>query len=161
MKAPQAVWISQELLAALAAEATRTAPLETGGVLLGYVAPISDELVVTHVLGPGPNAIHERQRFVPDHEYHARMVAQMYAKSSRRLAYLGDWHTHPGGEPLLSTTDRSTLKRIATSAAARCRRPVLLILSPGPDWAPAAWAGLARGVLRRRLVTVSIPIRLF
>src|SRR5205823_8721378 len=55
-------------------------------------------LVVTSAVGPGPGAVHERARFVPDHEYHYGELARLYADSVRRLQYLRDWHTHPDGD---------------------------------------------------------------
>ena len=111
------IWLPVELLSEMSAEADRLAPLETGGVLLGYWGGTTAEPVVTHVLGPGPDAMHSRNQFTPDQEYHIAEIARLYADSGRRLHYLGDWHTHPGGAPALSKRDLKTLRRIAAEPA--------------------------------------------
>jgi integrative and conjugative element protein (TIGR02256 family) len=138
------------------------APLETGGVLLGYVAG-ADEPVVTEVIGPGPGAVHDTHRFVPDHEYQVSAIERHYHASGRRLDYLGDWHTHPTGPAELSGTDLAALRAIAEHPAARVPKPVMLVLSAGPAWEPTAWRGTMRGRtwLRRRLFTAPLPVRVY
>lgn len=120
------VWIGIAERDALTREAARAYPYETGGVLLGYQGE-NETIVITTIIGPGPNARHAHQAFVPDHEYHAREVAKVYSASGRRWTYLGDWHSHPGGAARLSWRDRATLQRIARSPAARARQPLMLI----------------------------------
>jgi integrative and conjugative element protein (TIGR02256 family) len=139
------------------------APAETGGVLLGYWVEEGGEPVVTHAIGPGPEAVHERTRFIPDDEYQYAEIARLYRESGRRLSYLGDWHTHPGGAAYLSRNDRATLRRIASYAAARAPRPVMLILAPGPNWEPSAWNGILSNRLlwRQRLDARPLRVQLF
>jgi len=131
------LWLSVAHEDMLLREAARTAPYETGGVLLGYRGEGGD-VVVTDVVGPGPNASHARASFVPDHGYHDGEIARLYAESGRRHAYLGDWHSHPGGSCALSRTDRRTLRRIATTAEARAPEPLMLIVGGFVDWTFAA-----------------------
>jgi integrative and conjugative element protein (TIGR02256 family) len=156
------LWLSRDVLSALVEEADRMAPLETGGVLLGY-RPEGDEPVVTDAIGPGPNAIHKRYRFVPDHDYQIHEIDRLYRDSGRLLEYLGDWHTHPGGLAELSTSDLAAIRAIATEKEARVPRPVMLVLAPGPDWALHAWRGTMTGRTRlwRRLVTVRLKVHVF
>lgn len=122
-------------------EATRRGGLETGGVLLGWRE--RDDVVVTHVVGPGPLASHEAKAFSPDSEWQAAQIAELYEASGRRLAYLGDWHTHPVGVARPSRRDEATLVRIASTRSARCPDPVMVILgagdAPTPDWRPHAF----------------------
>jgi integrative and conjugative element protein (TIGR02256 family) len=141
MTQPQVLWLPSDLLSLLAAEADRTSPLETGGVLLGYLAESGKDFVVTSVLGPGPDAVHERHRFSPDHPYQLQAIEQSYHESGRVLEYLGDWHTHPKGIAELSSLDLATLRRIAAFKHARISSPVMLVLAPGPEWNPKAWCG--------------------
>lgn len=138
---PLRLWLPVEILASLAGEAQRFAPFETGGVLLGYWGDETGEPVVTDFVGPGPKAKHGRQGFTPDQDFHLTEIARRYAESGRRLHYLGDWHTHPGGAAELSKRDRKTLRRIAAEPEARTPQPVMLVLSPGPRWEPNAWRG--------------------
>ena len=91
VKRPRLMWLSATVLSALVEEADRLAPMETGGILLGFWAEEEIQPVVLEMLGPGPNAIHERYRFVPDHDYQIGAIARRYHESGHRLQYLGDW----------------------------------------------------------------------
>lgn len=137
-------WLRTDVLAELLAEADCQAPLETGGVLLGYWSADSSEPVITHAIGPGPCAEHDYQRFLPDHEFHLKEIARLYAQSGRSLSYLGDWHSHPAGCGALSRKDRMTLRQIASETDARASRPMMLILANGSPWEPVVWTGELR-----------------
>jgi integrative and conjugative element protein (TIGR02256 family) len=102
-------------------------PLEVGGVLAGYVHEA--EIVITHLVGPGAQAAHTPESFLPDHAFHVAEIARIYGESAGACTYLGDWHTHPGGLPRLSATDRSTLRYIAQDPEARCPEPVMMVLA--------------------------------
>jgi integrative and conjugative element protein (TIGR02256 family) len=124
-------WIDREVVELMRAEARKRAPQETGGVLLGYTTD-SDNIVITHAIGPGPNAQHARRNFSPDVRYQERAIADRYRQSRRHITYLGDWHSHPGGGSRLSFLDRRTLRRIRDHEEARAPRPVMAIVH-GPD----------------------------
>ena len=153
------LWIAYGVLAALNDEATCQAPCETGGVLLGYWTG-DDDPVVTHGLGPGPDAMHCEERFKPDHDYHVSEIARLYKASNRRLHYLGDWHSHPAGGGWLSELDRTCLRSIARCRDARVERPLMLILAGGSDWHPFAWRynGIRRWLLRHSLVVRPLAV---
>ena len=126
-------------------------PNETGGILLGYWAR-EGEAVVTSVVGPGPRATHGPYGFGPDNEYQERELAVAYAESDGRIAYLGDWHTHPGSVAEPSGKDRGTIRRIAREPEARCPEPLMVILGQRERWQFAAWQGRIGflGILRVR-----------
>lgn len=161
----------------IVAEADRMQPLETGGILLGYRAEEGREFVVTHIVGPGPKAIHKRARFVPDHHYQFAEITRLYAEQPRweshALTYLGDWHTHPGNFSYLSGQDKATLRLIAVTKSARAPEPVMLILGQSSSprhssgwetpWQPMAWIGTmnSRRFSRRKLETRLLEIRVF
>lgn len=126
------VWFSTEVVVQMAAESARTFPLETGGVLMGYIDASGEQAVVHACTGPGPHAVHGAASFVPDHEFHEREVARIYAESGRVWSYLGDWHSHPNGRLGLSTDDRKTLGRIARSVAARVPHPLMAVIAGRP-----------------------------
>jgi integrative and conjugative element protein (TIGR02256 family) len=132
------LWILSDALARIVEEANRQAPLETGGLLLGYER--DSEIVVTEVIGPGPAAGHGATTFIPDHEHQETELARLYEASGRRHTYLGDWHSHPGGSATLSRTDRRTLRRIARSPQARAPRPLMVVVHGGSsgEWQIAA-----------------------
>jgi integrative and conjugative element protein (TIGR02256 family) len=130
-------WISSAVLNSLVEMANSSAPLETGGVLLGYW---SESPVVLDAVGPGPKARHDRFHFLPDQGYHEAEIARLYRESNCSLQYLGDWHSHPGQSGVMSKLDIQTLRRIANSRKARASRPIMLILAYGPDWKPVVWS---------------------
>lgn len=134
------VWLGKGIAASLLREAGEHAPLETGGVLLGWRS--AEHICVTNVIGPGPSALRDKTSFVPDAEWQSEQIARLYSDSGRRLAYLGDWHTHPGASPTPSARDRQTLCTIARHPAARCPLPIMLIMGqPNTDqWIAAAHA---------------------
>lgn len=118
-------------------EADDCAPFETGGVLLGIVD--DEHLWIEAIVGAGPAARHGRTWFVPDAAFQQDRIAELYQASGRRIAYLGDWHTHPGASAALSWRDRRTLRTISRTPAARQSHPVMLILGHGKPWRPALW----------------------
>jgi integrative and conjugative element protein (TIGR02256 family) len=163
MRKTLTAWLKQSVYACIAKEAATRAPLETGGVLLGYCSQDGDDAVITHSIGPGPHAVHERFGFTPDQEFHIAEIARMYTTSGRRLAYLGDWHTHPGGSARLSPRDLKTLKSIAMHKHARAPRPIMLVLAPGPHWEPSAWrATITRSPAWHRSIDIeALRVHLF
>lgn len=133
------VWLAATALQAMKSEATHRAPKETGGVLLGYWSNDALDVVITEVVGPGPEASHRRRSFVPDHHYHESEVARLYFESGRRVVYLGDWHSHPGGLLKLSAIDLMTQLRISRSVKARAPMALMLLLAGGNPWLAGAW----------------------
>lgn len=142
------VWVTSDVLAYCWDEASRAFPNETGGVLMGWHRPERQEVVVVHAVGPGPGGIHQPHRFEPDNDHHVATVGEVYQRSGRKVTYLGDWHTHPGGLPTPSRTDLRTLSRIAEDEPSRCPEPITLILAGDATggwmarvhaWAPRRW----------------------
>jgi integrative and conjugative element protein (TIGR02256 family) len=121
------ILFEREQLDEMLVEGRRTFPLETGGILMGFVT--AEYTVVTSVIGPGPQAIHRRHSFTPDAKWQQGRVAELYERSGRRDTYLGDWHTHPDGSTRASLTDWVAAWTIARSRDARCPNPVMVILA--------------------------------
>ncbi len=147
------IFLARSALTALEREAERTAPLETGGVLAGYIRPDTGAVVVTTAVGPGPNAHHAKSRFDPDGPWHEQQIADIYSRSGRLYTYLGDWHSHPCGRPMPSPLDHKTARHIAASPAARAPHPLMIIISqPDGSWSPTAYR-YARRRLRATTLT--------
>ncbi|MDT0275541.1 Mov34/MPN/PAD-1 family protein [Blastococcus goldschmidtiae] len=138
------VWWAGAALEEALREAQRAFPLETGGLLLGW-STCPGSVVITQVIGPGPDATHRSTSFTPDAAWQEAQLADAYEQAGRRLQYLGDWHTHPRGTARLSSTDRATLRRIAAHADARAPYPVMALLAGGP-----LWQVVVRQQIRRR-----------
>lgn len=106
----------------------------------------------------GPAAIHRRTSFEPDSDWQTAELASRYAAAERRLHYLGDWHTHPGGTNKLSITDRRTMRCIARSHQARCPHPIMAVLAGEEPWALVVWQYRARPRWRNRIEELSIKV---
>lgn len=88
-------------------------PVETGGILLGYILDNSI-WVVMEVLPPGKNSIFQIAYFEYDTEfvnYLAQSVASQYKVD---LVLLGLWHRHPNSMDTFSSTDDETNKLYAS-----------------------------------------------
>lgn len=143
------LWLAPGVLEAMIVEAQRTEPLESGGVLLGWLGPDKTDVMAGMMLGPGPKATHKRARFAPDSSWQRREIARAYEESGRVLSYLGDWHSHPGGGETPSSRDERTARRIARHRAARAPEPLFLILAGGgEEWRPAPYRHVARRLRR-------------
>jgi integrative and conjugative element protein (TIGR02256 family) len=119
------------------------------------------EVVITEAVGPGLRAVHDLKGFLPDHEYQDAEIAKRYEASGRRISYLGDWHSHPGGTASLSRKDEKTLARIAREQAARAATPLMALLAGADPWTLAVWCGrLVRvPLLGGRLATYRLDVR--
>ncbi|MEX2516644.1 MAG: Mov34/MPN/PAD-1 family protein [Gammaproteobacteria bacterium] len=122
------LWIQNALYKELLFQADKYYPDETGGILMGYWNEAQTEIVLKHIIGPGPKAIHELHRFEPDTEYHIGEIARIYEESAQLFSYLGDWHTHPDATAMLSRLDKRTLCKIATHPPSRTPEPIMLII---------------------------------
>lgn len=125
-------WIPKPTYLQMCALGELSFPLETGGMLLGYIADNRD-VVVTAIIGPGPKAIHRRYGFVPDAGYQQAELSAHHLITNGRETYLGDWHTHPRGGTALSPVDKRTLTRIACTASSGIGEPIMAILGGGRE----------------------------
>lgn len=134
-------WINRDVRADLMKQAKDAFPLETGGILLGYWSEDGKDVVVVAAVGPGPDAYHGKTRFIPDYFYQESEIARLYEQHGRRLQYLGDWHSHPGGTDELSWRDRLTMARIASSKSARVKTPLMAVIAGQGEWSLTMWQG--------------------
>ncbi len=123
------VWVADAALEAMIAEARRTHPLETGGMLLGWQNPDRNEAVVVAIVGPGPNADHRRSSFAAHGLWQQAQLDRVYRSTDGKVTYLGDWHVHPAGGFGMSRRDRRTMRATAVSETARCPNPLMALLA--------------------------------
>ena len=153
---PVTVWKSSQLLQSCIDEATRTFPLETGGTFMGWWSDAAT-VVVTALIGPGPDAVHGRHDFAPDQAWQLAQIADHYQESGQRETYVGDWHSHPnassGG---LSWTDRRVLRRVIRMPEARCAQPLMAVFwGEAESWQMEIWHARLRpraGIWHRLVV---------
>lgn len=124
------IWISESALERMHQLAQSHYPLETGGMLIGYVGD-NGEAVVKKIIGPGPKARHGRFKFVPDGDYQQIALEQIFYETEGQETYLGDWHTHPKGGSGPSHIDKITLAKIAHEPASGTAYPIMAILGNG------------------------------
>jgi integrative and conjugative element protein (TIGR02256 family) len=122
------VWCAQAALESFWTLAAEHSPLETGGCLAGYYATGTDDVVVTHVIGPGPAAIHKRTEFVADRAFHDEVLVVLWETSQGRTRYVGDWHTHPSGSSQLSSMDKAFMEHAAKSKEAFLKYSLVAIV---------------------------------
>jgi proteasome lid subunit RPN8/RPN11 len=115
-------WVTEAVRRVLIEAAQRSAPYETGGILIGVLRD-SNPWVVMAVEVEDPSR--GRSRFVIP-EGVTPAVVEIARQIDNRFGYVGDWHSHPVDLPA-SSTDKGTLAR-----SARRRRtdvqPILLIV---------------------------------
>ena len=92
---------------------------------------------MTEVVPPPPDSRRGRTWF----ERGVAGLTALFADRWRneRKAYLGEWHYHPGVEPVASGQDHGQIAEIAVSPSARCPVPVLLVVGLYPDLVIEAW----------------------
>lgn len=122
--------LEREHLTTVLEEYVQMAPLETGGILMGYL--LEKIFVITDIVGPGIKALHTQHTFIPDNDFHETEIARIYEVSGRRHTYLGDWHTHPGSAAYLSKRDKKTLQNISVFKESRLSEPLMLIFGTAP-----------------------------
>lgn len=125
------IWIKNDLYEEIIKLVNEFLPYETGGILLGYT-DVQRNLVVTEVVGPGPNAVHQEDYFLPDGSFQQKEINTAFVKSEGETTYLGDWHSHPFKKPYLSSLDLSTLQNIAKHDTSGTDEPVFLIVGTKP-----------------------------
>lgn len=106
--------------------AREACPAETGGVLVGYYTADLCTAVVTELLEPSSDSLSAIGRFVRGVAGLARALAQRWHKR-RRTYYVGEWHSHPGGDAFPSGADTQAMHGIAGSAEEQCPEPILVI----------------------------------
>lgn len=134
-------WVPAAALRRVHRDAAKRAPLETGGVVLGYWASEA-AVVITRITSAGPQATHRSRSFVPDQEYDEGEIARVYRETGGMETYLGDWHSHPGQtRPRLSRKDRSTLRKIAGAEQARAAMALSMIVAGHAlSWSSTIWS---------------------
>lgn len=93
-------------------------------------------------------ARHGLRSFEPDVRWQQREGERIYRESGRRVAYIGDWHTHPFAAPTPSAQDRGAARLIAGEASFRSPTPLSAIVGSrwrdqirgtGPELAVFVW----------------------
>lgn len=100
-------------------------PNECGGVFVGKIE--GDTAVIEKMMVP--------KKFKNTPVYFSRIadfinqwLIKVFKQSNGETIYLGEWHSHPNGTPSPSSTDHSSMKKIALNSDVRIETPLLLIV---------------------------------
>lgn len=105
--------------------------LETGGILLGRGPDTNSRLYVEQAGDAGPNAKREEGYFQRD-TGHATTLSRQAWEDHRRV-WVGDWHTHPHGDPAPSSLDVTTYARHLSDSELGFEVFVSIIVVPGGE----------------------------
>lgn len=100
-------------------------PNECGGVFVGKITEdtaIIEKMMVPRKFRSTPVFFSRIADFIN------QWLVKVFKQSNGETIYLGEWHSHPNGVPYPSSTDYSSMKRIAQNTDVRIETPLLLIV---------------------------------
>jgi integrative and conjugative element protein (TIGR02256 family) len=132
------IWAPSARAAVLAEAGASADGRETGGILLGHSARGRDPIRVSRAGDPGPRAERHPDRFLRDLEHAQRLADEAWRLE--RAVWIGEWHTHPHGDPRPSARDLETYARFLGESELGFDMVVAAIVTPAPgaDWAKAS-----------------------
>lgn len=107
----------------------RSAPRETGGLLVGHYSIWGDRAVVVAAIGPPADSGQFRNLFLRGVVGLSKMLGKIWKTGAY---YLGEWHFHPFGSPDPSGTDRTQIRAFARNAELHCPRPIMAVVGGDP-----------------------------
>lgn len=108
----ETVIFSDKAYNAIIRESFAKHPVETGGILLGYI--LDTMWIVMEVIPPGFNGIFEPAYFEPDQDFVNYLSLSVANQYKVPLELLGLWHRHPGSMNYFSSTDDRTNSEYAS-----------------------------------------------
>lgn len=112
--------------------ATSSDGKETGGLLLGRGPNAADVVHVEQAGDPGPQAVRRPDFFLRDLNHADQLAARAWALDRR--VWVGEWHTHPGGQLQPSSRDLSTYATLLADVDLGFKAFVSIIVVPDPVW---------------------------
>ena len=118
--------ISKALITKLYKLALVHYPDEYGGILIGkYTNSHKTCVIVDTIESANPKA--SRFSFERGNLGLSEKLVKYYNRVPS-LFYIGEWHTHPDGLPIPSSTDKQAMKEISENENVKVTSPLLLIL---------------------------------
>ncbi len=103
----ETVIISDKAYNAIIRESFAKHPVETGGILLGYILD-NGLWVVMEMIPPGINGVFQTAYFEYDQDFVNYLGTSVANQYKEPLQVLGLWHRHPGSMDYFSSTDDET-----------------------------------------------------
>lgn len=120
------VQVEQTLLDELYHEGMKHYPKEFGGLLVGcYSEDFKTCIIKTSII---PMKYKSSRYFFERGKDGLKQKLIEFYNANPRLIYVGEWHTHPDGDPSPSITDLNAMIEIAESPDVSIENPILLIL---------------------------------
>jgi integrative and conjugative element protein (TIGR02256 family) len=114
---------------------------EAGGILIGaYRGP---HLELSGFTLPGPKDVRQLTRFIKQDPLHQRAATAAWRVSGRKDTNIGEWHTHPSGDPIPSSIDRRSWCEIVQQGK---RTMIFSIIAPNGwqlFWCQKRWTGIS------------------
>lgn len=85
---------------------------EAGGILIGRENSGNENLIIEYATRPMEHDKRSRRKYIRKDKNHLLFYQELYEKSDKIYAYIGEWHTHPENKPNYSYIDESNWKRI-------------------------------------------------
>lgn len=99
--------------------------VECGGILLGsYRGP---HIEVVDFTQPGPDDESTLSSFKRKDQQHQDAATKAWHLSDRKQTYVGEWHSHPFGQPVPSWIDRRVWRSVVANKNAPC---LFVVVSP-------------------------------
>lgn len=109
----ETVVISDKAYNAIIRESFAKHPVETGGILLGYILD-NGLWIIMEMIPPGINGIFQTAYFEYDQDFVNYLGTSVANQYKEPLQVLGLWHRHPGSMDYFSSTDDGTNSEFAS-----------------------------------------------
>ena len=119
------VIITDEMVSDMIEKCKGSYPNETGGILIGHYSMDLKLAHITIVTEEPSDSKAGRRRFHRGTNGLQKSLDEAWDKHGDY--YLGEWHSHPGGEPDPSFHDIKEMKKISTTKSYNCPEPILII----------------------------------
>ena len=125
------IQIKNALLEKMNSLSTEHFPNEYGGLLIGFYTNNNQNLVITDLLLPkifsASPTFFERE--IGDMKYDL----EKYFISNPSKYYVGEWHSHPDGDPFPSIRNKKAMRHICKSKNVSIQKPILCIIGYTKD----------------------------
>lgn len=133
-----AVILPKRVLATLQSQRAERLPRETGGFLLGMRR--GNYIEITDVTVQGREDEATKFSFERRDRAHRDRAVAVWEAAGGTVGLVGDWHTHPFGPPVPSSTDRAAWRVLAASVGHIAVGIILAEGEPGVFLAPKGWS---------------------
>lgn len=103
-------------------------PVETGGVIVGYIDHQSRTVFVVDVLRAPSDSKESADGFIRGKDGLKEAVDDVAARTMKMVRYIGDWHSHPPRAPAMPSRDDHLLSAHLASKLAADGDPALMII---------------------------------